>query len=279
MWTLLTGYLLSIFFKFQIIELFKNQFSNETLSFGGILLGWFFQEYTREEFEFTSGKRFMLERDFRNRLFTQSFKIFRNLIIYPHLITTLELGTFLLLFGGGAIVLIKIHWPKFIKYKNKITELVNNVGFRNTKNYENFLNKTFIFLYTHWGLKFNDIILFFSLGFIFKYGFLKTYFWYDTMFIFRPIFFLIFITFGLFSFVYINFIVYLYVLHNFSKNLALLLKLLTTKLIFSTITVGFYLVLFFNDLNVQNLTTENFFKEVFFKNFIIFYQIICLKQN
>ena len=270
MWTLLTGYLLSTFFKYQTIELFGNKFSNETLSFWGILLGWLFQEYTREEFEFTGGKRFMVESDFRNRLFTQSFKILRNLIMYPHLITTLELGTFLLLFGFFLSILIKIYLPKL---KEVITGLLN------TKNYQNFIYKNYLLIYRNQKFKLNNLVLFFSLGFIFNQGFFKIYFWYDTFFIFRPIFFILLIIFELFSFFLLNYIIYTYMIYTCKLKIALLLKTLVTKWTIYFINIGFCLVLFFHDLTLQNVTTENFFKEIFFKFFFIFYPIICLKQN
>lgn len=276
MWTLLTGYLLSTFFEYQTIELFENKFSNETLSFWGILLGWLFQEYTREEFEFTGGKRFMLESDFRNRLFTQSLKIIRNLIAYPHLITILELGTFWALFGFFFTILIKIYWPKL---KKTITKLLNKKNYTYTKNYEDIISKSFLFIYSNWRFKFSDIILFFSLGFIFKHGFFKIYFWYDTFFIFRPIFLILFIIFELFAFFFINYLIYTYIIYNFFKNLALVLKLFTTKLTIYFLNIGFWLILSLHDLNLQNLTTENFLKEVFFKIIITFSSIICSKQN
>ena len=270
MWTLLTGYLLSTFFKNQTIELFGNKFSNETLSFWGILLGWLFQEYTREEFEFTGGKRFMVESDFRNRLFTQSFKITRNLIMYPHIITTLELGTFLLLFGFFFTILIKIYLPKL---KKSLTELLN------TKDYESFLYKNYLLVYRNQKFKFSNLALFFSLVFIFKQGFFKIYFWYDTFFIFRPIFFILLVIFELFSFLFFYYLIYTYMIYTSKLKIALILKTLTTKWTIYFIIIGFCLLLFFYDLTVQNITTENFLKEIFFKSFFIFYPLICLKQN
>lgn len=270
MWTLLTGYLLGNFFESQTIELFKNKFSNKTLSFWGILLGWLFQEYIREEFELTGSKKFMLESDFRNRLFTQSFKILKNLIMYPYLITMLELGTFLILFGFFFTIIIKIYWAKlkkvFIKPLNK-------------NNFENFVNKNIIFIYNDWKVRFSNILLFFSLSFIFKHGFFKIYFWYDTFLIFIPMYFILFIIFQLFNFFFVNYLIYIYIIYNLIKNLALTLKIFMIKLTFYFLNIGFGLLLFLHDLNLQNITTENFSKEIFFKSFFVISQIICLKQK
>lgn len=141
------------------------------------------------------------------------------------------------------------------------------------------MNKIFTLSYTPWKLKFNNILLFFFSGFIFKYVFFKIYSWYDTIFILTPLFLSLLIVFIVFSFMYTVYIIYIHILYNFSKNWTLTLKLFIMKLYFFVIKIGFYLILFLYDLNLQNLTTENFFKEMFFKNFIIFYQIICLKQK
>ena len=273
MWALLTGYLLSIFFKSQTVELFKNKFSNETLSFVGVLVGWLFQEYIREEFDLTGGKRFMLEGDFRNRMFTQSLKIVKDLMVYPYLITILELGTFVLVFGSWITI---IYWPKFVELKKKVVKFVIHMEF---KNYDCFLNKTFVFIYSNWNLRHDDMLLFFFLGFIFKHEFLSAYFWYDIIFLFRPFFLLLLTLFELFPFIFIVYIVYIYMLFNLSKNWMLTLKLFVTKLFFFVIIVVFYLALGFYDLDFQSLRTENFFKEEFFKIFTIFYQTIRSKHD
>jgi len=279
MWTLLTGCLLSTFFNSQIVELFKNRLSNDNLSFRGILLGWFFQEYIREEFKFTGGKRFILESDFRNRLLTQSFVICRDLIIHPYLIISLELGTFYIISLGGVFILVVGYKSKFATFKNEIIKLVNTIELKTIKNYKYLLNKIFIFSYAYWKLTVKNIMLYSFIVLIIKQSLLKTYFWYDTLFIIKPIFVCLFVIFGFISFLYINYIIYLRLLYNFSKKWTFILKLLTTKLFFLIMIVEVYLTLFLYDLNLQNITTENFFKEMFFKNFVILYQTICLKQN
>jgi hypothetical protein len=97
MWTLISGQLISYMFEYLIFKLFKNKFSNKNMSLAQITFGWLFQEHVREDFNMTGGKRFMLKKDFRNRFITQSVKITRNIIFWVHTITTIELGTWLII--------------------------------------------------------------------------------------------------------------------------------------------------------------------------------------
>ena len=52
---------------------------------------------------------------------------------------------------------------------------------------------------------------------------------------------------------------------KYSKNLALILKIVLTKLINFIIIFLLCFSFIFYDLNLQNFGTENFFKELFFK--------------
>ena len=277
MWTILTGYLLSNVFENQTVKLFKNQFSNKTLSLSGIVIGWLFQEHTKEELDMTGGKRFILERDFRNRFLAQSFKIFRNLLLYPHLITVLELGTFLLLFGLFFIVVTKLYLPKFKVAKQKFIndflkptlQRIHFSNYQSSKNYDIFINNFLIYVYLNWSLSFNCATLFSCFFILFKYGFLKIYFWFDLFFIFRPVILIIFLLYTIFSIFWLNYLIYTYFIYCFPKNIALLIKILTKKFIFYFSCLWVFIELLIYDINTQNLVTDNFFKEIFFKIILI----------
>ena len=242
MWTLLTGYLLATFFEYQIVKLFKNKFLKNTLSFYEVSIGWLFQEYTRKRFLLTGGKKFILEIDFRNRLFTQSFKIVQNLIMHSYITTTLELGTFVILFFFFLLILIK---PKAIAIQK----------------------------YKKWKIICDNVFLLLLLNYAFKHTFFKT----DIFFVFVPIFFSLFLIFQLYVYFLIIYLTYVCIIDNSIKIIALTLKVFVMKSTFYFLSIGFFFLLFFQDLSLQNIVTENFSKELLFKFSFIFFQVICLK--
>jgi hypothetical protein len=261
MWTLLTGYMLSNTFELGTIELFREKFSNKTLSIIEITIGWFFQEYIKEEFDMTGGKKFILESDYRNRFLTQIFKIVRDFIIYSHLITFLELGTFLFLLFFSFSITIKFRLPKMTPQFFSRLDVRKRYLF---KNYEFILNRIFREIYANWNLNSGEVFLFSTSFFIFRYGFLKIFSWFDVYFIFRPVLLLFFILSSWLSFLIFNYLFYVMVLKKISKNLSFVLKLFTKNFFFCFICTSVFLEVAIHTLNTQNLMTENFFKETFF---------------
>jgi hypothetical protein len=267
MWTLLTGYILSNIFELGTVELFKEKFSNKTLSMIEIIIGWLFQEYIKEEFDMTGGKKFILESDYRNRFLTQIFKIVRDFFIYSHLITFLELGTFLFFIFYFFFIIIKIRLPKIIAQFFSKPDLRKRYFF---KNHEFTLNRVFREIYTNWNLNSGEVFLFSTLFFTFRYGFLKIFSWFDIYFIFRPVLLLFFIIFSWASFFIFNYLFYITVLKKISKNISFVLKLFTKNFFFCLICSTVFFKIAIYTLNTQNLTTENFFKEIFFTVLLFF---------
>ena len=261
MWTFITGYILSNIFENQTVLLFKNKFYTSQLSLIGMIVGWLFQEHQREEkSNLTAGKRFMLEREYRNRFLTQIFKIVKNIIFYPYLVTSLELGTFLWIFGLIFLSLVKRYLPDIKKYtKDILTQIFN----KNTYNIDHIVPKIYTFIYNNWNI--NTIYLFITFIVIFKTGFLKIYFWFDIIYILKPIFLFMLFLFILFCIFWVNYLIYTTIIYNCSKNLALMFNILSKKCLIYFSILCIILELIFFDINLQNLNTENFFKEILFK--------------
>ena len=261
MWIFLTGYLLSDIFEQGTIKLFKEKFSNKTLSIDKIIIGWLFQEYTREKFGMTGGKTFILESDYRNQFLTQIFKIVTNFFLYSHLITFLELGTFLIFFGTFFYIIFKTY---VIKLKNQFVFkpiLEKKYLF---KNYEFTFNQILNLVSSNWNLTINKLFLFSCLFSIFRYGFLKKFSWFDVFFILRPILLTFFLICSLISSFILSYLLYIIVFKKISKLLAFIFKLCIKKTICYLIYLFNFLKVFSCVVNSQNLTTENFLKEIFF---------------
>ena len=267
MWTFITGYILSNIFENQTILLFKNKFSTNHLSLIGMIVGWLFQEHQREEkSNLTAGKRFMIEREYRNRFLTQIFKIIKNIIFYPYLVTSLELGTFLWVFGLLFLSLIKRYLPDFQTYCNEILTEINN---KNNYNIDKLIPKIYLYIYNSWDI--SKIVLFITFIILFKTGFLKIYFWFDIIYILKPIFLFILIVFILFCVFWINYLIYIKIINSYSKNIALVLNILYKKCLISFSSLWLIMELIIFDINLQNQNTENFFKEILFKLLFFIY--------
>lgn len=259
MWTFLTGYLLSTFFELGTIELFEEKFSNKGISIGKILIGWLFQEYTKQEFAMTGGKKFLSESDYRNQFLTQILKIVRNFFVYSHLTIFLELGTLLSLFCILFYIIVK---AALLKLESQIF-FKSILGKEHlVKSYELALNRTFNLIHISWN--FNKISLFGSFFFIFKYGFFKTFSLFDIFFITRPVLVVLFSIFSLSSFFTVSYLLCLAIFKRVSRNVAFVFKLCIKKVLFYFFLTGGFLGTIAFTFNNQNLTTENFFKETFF---------------
>lgn len=228
MWTLISGHIISYLFEYSILKLFKNKFSNKTMSLAQIFFGWLFQEHVREDFNMTGGKRFMLKKDFRNRFITQSVKIIRNLIFFAHVITTLELGTWL-------IILAFLFYFIFLSFEP--------ICKRKAKEY--IFTEHFVF-----------IVLFF----IVTQGF-KIYGLFDIFFITKPFIITAIILFLVFIILWFNYLFYL-ILIKISKTLSLIIQLCVNKIIFFLIFLLIVNFLFVSVISKENIKNENFFHEL-----------------
>ena len=131
-------------------------------------------------------------------------------------------------------------------------------------NYEFSINIFFSSVYRRWDFSISDIVLYGSLFFLSNNCFFVKFFRFDFYFIFRPIL-LVFLLIGIaFSFLFLNYLLYIYLLNVVSKRLAFLTKLLAKKKLFYFICFCNSVASIVHCLNIQNLTNENFFKEVFF---------------
>ena len=246
MWIILTGYFLSVLFENKIIELYKNKIPNTIFS---IFIKWLFQEYIEDEFYLNSGKYFMIDQEFRNKFIIQSLKILINIIIYSHIITLLEFGTFLIFFCLWFTILFKTFLPKFQLNKKNMFIKLKILDFN---------------------IKFNEIFLFISFYIFFNQGFLKIYYWFDLFFIFRPLIIILLLISNVFFIYWLVYVIYLSLLYDISKNLSLIIKVFITKLHIYILYLIVFIKLIIYEINIQNLVTMNFFKEIFFKIILIF---------
>lgn len=258
MLTLFVGYFLNKIFRNQIIEYFKVQFWSLTLSFYGFLFGWLFQQYIREEFELTAGKRFILDCGFRNQLLIQSFKIVRNFFFYFYSFLILDLVIFLLFFVSLGCIFKLINWLTKVITKNNVNHFCNKI-------FKIYIERIIRFNFRNNYFSFKNVILISLFSLFFKNIFLKVYFWLYSLVTIKLI---IAFLFNFFSIALYNYLIYI-IIYNYSKKLLLMLITLTKKLTVLCLLLLFYLSLIFHDLNFENLTTENFLKEIFFK--IVFF--------
>lgn len=271
MWTLLLGYSFSVIFEESFYQLFKNDCSYRNIITGDRYLtypeasvGWFYQEHVKPKYDLTGAKKFILEHEFRYIILTQVLFVFKYFCTYMHILSILEFGTFLLLFGVYFSILIKHYSPKF-----KVVERISST---------NYLK--WIFRGVRWTraklvkmiyLPLNEKIFFSVSFFLFKYVLLKTYLWLDFFVFFRLFFIIIVLYITVFSIFLPNYLIYSYLLYNFSKNLALIIKLVTKKLLTCSLLALVILVLIVVDIEVPIIENANFFKEAFFK--ILFFLV------
>jgi hypothetical protein len=225
MLTLISGQLISYIFEYLIFKLFKNKFSNKNMSLAQITFGWLFQEHVREDLNMTGGKRFMLKKDFRNRFITQSVKIIRNIIFWVHAVTTIELGTWLIIL---AILFYLIYLELITKQKTKYV--------------------------------FTEHFIFIILLFMMTQG-CKIYGLFDVFFITRPFFVILNTFYILFIVLWFNYLFYLVII-QISKTLSLIIRLCINKINFFLVfflMVSFLLVAVISQENINN---ENFFHEL-----------------
>jgi hypothetical protein len=234
MWTLISGQLISYIFKYLIFKLFKDELSNKNMSLTQITYGWLFQEHVREDFNTTGGKRFMLKRDFRNRFITQSIKIIRNVIFWVHTITTLELGTWLVLLSA-LLYLVYIELATKQKTEYIFTE-------------------HFLFI----------ILLFFIIQGCTLYKL------FDLFFITRPFIIFVLKLYAVLTVIIFNYLVY-FVLFNISKTLNLTVRLLVNKVTFILFYLLISSLLVVTIISQENITNENFFHELTLRTFCFKY--------
>ena len=266
MLALLLGYTFSVIFEDSVIKLFKNNFYFRVLTFPGACVGWLYQEHVRRDYNMTGAKKFTLEHAFRYRVFTQILLVCKYFCTYTHLVSILEFGTFFLLFGLYSVILINHYLPQF-KKAERIS--ANNYlkfflqGIRRIKS--EFIKIRY--------LPSNEKIFYSILFLLIKCGFLRTYFWLD-FFVFFRLFFLIISLFILaFSIFLSSYLIYNLLIPNYPKNIALLIKVLTKKLIFYLMFLLVSVMLIVSDIDIQNIFNENFFKEIFFKTLFFLVRI------
>jgi hypothetical protein len=217
-----------------IFKLFKDELSNKNMSLTQITYGWLFQEHVREDFNTTSGKRFMLKRDFRNRFITQSIKIIRNVIFWVHTLTTLELGTWL-------VLLLALFYLVYIELTTKQkTEYIFT---------EHFIFITLLFLVTQ-GCT--------------LYGL------FDLFFITRPFIIFVLKLYTVLTVIIFSYLFY-FVLFNISKTLNLTVRLLVNKITFILFYLLISSLLVVTIISQENITNENFFHELTLRTFCFKY--------
>ena len=266
MWTLLLGYTFSVIFEDSAIKLFENNFYFRVLTFPGACIGWLYQEHVRRDYDMTGAKKFTLEHAFRFRVFTQILFVCKYYCAYTHLISILEFGTFLLLFGLYSAILINHYLPQL-----KIVERIS------TNNYLKFFSfgvrrMKSVFIKMRYSTL-NEKLFFSTLFLLFRCGFLKTYFWLD-FFVFFRLFFIVTSLFTItFSIFLPNYLIYNILIPKYPKNVALLIKVLIKKLIFYLLLLLVSIILIVSDIDIHNILNENFFKEIFFKTLFFLVQV------
>ena len=263
MWTLLVGYVLSSIFENQTVKLFENLFSNKNLMLIGIIVGWFFQEFTPEEYGIPGGKKFIIDYDYRYRTITQMLLITKRFLFYIHLVSILELGTLLVLIGLYCFILKNIQFFKIDILRIKIKRVM--IFIKNIIKDIDLPEFKISRLWSFWTWTFYETVLYSFIFFLIRYGFFNIYSWKDLLFIFRPIFYFLFLLFVLYSLFLFCYLFYLSIMNKIYKNIALLLKIISKKIIVYFLYWFLILKLIVFDIEIQNLTNENFFKEIFFK--------------
>lgn len=266
MLTLLLGYTFSVIFEDSVIKLLKNNFYFRALTFSGASVCWFYQEHVRRDYDMTGAKKLTSEHTFRYKVFIQVLLVCRYFCSYTHIVSVLEFGTLSLLFSFYSVVLINHYLPQF-----KIVERIT------TNNYSKFfvlglrsIKREFIKMRR---LTLNEKFLLSLLLLVFRCGVLKTYFWLDFLIFFRPFFLLVSLFTIVFSIFLPYYLIYSFLIPNYPKNIALLIKVLTKKSIFYLLLSLVSIILMVFDIDIQSILNENFFKETFFKILFFLVQI------
>lgn len=279
MWTLISGLIISNLFEYLIVTLYKNNFSNKSMTIVEIILGWLFQEHVREDFNMTGGKRFMLKKDFRKRFIINTVKITRNIVFWSHAVTTFELGSFLIL----LFLLFYLFWSQINhiheqKAKYLIAELFLLFLLLNIINIKIYITVFFLLCILTCAIrartknKINyvskELFIILTITTIINEG-LKIYRIFDVFFITRP--FVLF-SIGIFIWFSIIWLMYLFyfILNKYSKTISLVIKLcyIKTILSFSCLFSTFNIIL--TIIEFENLNNENFFQELVLKQFFFF---------
>jgi hypothetical protein len=271
MLTFLLGYSFSALFEESVYKLFKNECSYRSLTTSARYLtypeasvGWLYQEYIKLKYDLTGAKKFTLEHEFRYIILTQIILIWKYFCTYMHILSILEFGTFLVLFGVYFSIIIKLYSPKL-----KVIERITADNY--LKWFSLGLRWIKVKLVKIRYLPLNEKIFRSVLLFLFKYLFLKTYFWLDFFVFFRFFFIITFFFIIMLSIFLLYYLIYIYLLYNFSKNLALIIKLVSKKLLICFLLALAIIGLIVVDFDVPIIDNENFFKEVFFK--VIFFLV------
>ena len=265
MWTIISGYFMSITFEYLTVKLHKHNLSNKNMSVFEIILGWLFQEHVRQDFNMTGGKRFMLKIDFRNRFITQSIKIIRNVIFWIHVLNILELGTFILLFCFFIYIFI----IKIKDFKIEIKNIDNINFFKNIKSLESIVTFFFVHFLT---INQKEFFLFLVFLTFLNIIFFQTYGLFDFFFVLRPFLLLFCLFFNILSIFWILYLIYNYTLMPYILKFGKLVNVMVYKIHFYILIIYFILDLIINEMNSENITVQNFFKEILFK-------LICFVLN
>ena len=273
MWTLLFGYFFSVNFEESFYKLFKNECFYRSLttnarylSYPEAIAGWLCQEHVKSKYNLTGAKKFILEHEFRYNILTQIVFILKYFFTYVHVLSILEFGTFLILFGVYFSIFIKHYSPKF--------KVIERISTNNCLKWIHIVIRwTKVELIKIRHLSLNEKTIFSVLFFSFKYIFFKTYLWLDFFIFFRLFFIITFIYISLFSIFLPNYLIYNYLLYHFSKNLALIIKLFAKKLLICFLLLLVVIKLIMVDIDVTIIENENFFKEAFFKTILFLVHI------
>jgi hypothetical protein len=279
MWTLITGQIVSYVSEYLLIKLYSNNLSNKDISIAGITIGWLFYEHVPEDFNMTSGKRFMLNWDFRYRFLTQSIMVARNFIFLAQTITTLELGTFLILLS----LLLYLIWVQ-IKSEQKLKYLFIEflilfflliIFYNRLQIYVTVFVLIFFLTYTIW-LRLNykkkaiyvirELLVFFYFTILLKQG-LQIYWVFDVLFITRPFILLFLSVFLYFCVIWILYLLYL-IINKYSKTLSLIIKFCVIKSIYFFFFSIPMFKLIITILHFENMHNQNFFQELIIKTII-----------
>lgn len=189
-----------------------------------IILGWFFQEYLRQDFNVTGGKRFMLKKDFRNKFIIQIIQIIKNVIFWAYVINILKLG----------ILIVSLIYTFYI---------ISNYNMKTLKIYK------------------KELFVVLGLLIFFKSVISKVYSLFNFIFITKLFFLFVFmISYFVFCFGILYFI-YFYLFYILFRKLNGFFSIITYKFYFYILNLYLSFRLLIIELDTETLTTENFLKE------------------
>jgi len=235
-WVFLIGNIIS---KTVYILLNVILINKENLQLVHKTLGWFFIEHILEDYHKNTGKFFLTNRDFRQKLILNVFILFKNIIFWSYFTTLFELMCLIL-------ILIFLSYILFlcIFYDNKKIKL-----------------KQLLFLTLYCLLL---LILFFKLS---KFTYL------DIYYILKPIFLLIQLIINIYClFAYLYLILNLFIIFLFDLKINFLnLIYLILKAIFYGILILLCITFVINILIFYHKTNNNFLQEFFIPILYIIY--------